>query len=277
MYSYDELLKKLKIVNTLENRKYLKSIIHALLKNNDAEVINQLIEVDYRKVEYLYDILNKLAIFFDYRYNTKMDLTKFLYYLLNDKELNINAIFCPGYTSNGYKDYIGNNNTTRMETLSILLDKFNQMNILVNFKIILANIFLENTSDLDNPNWKAELANHEEKFVAVAGKYFEQNKIIKLSSVYSEEEYIRGFIDENLCHGKVYNNFYKNNIEFYKKMGWDDKQIKYRNDKLFTIYNIISKYINEQENGVYIPMETMYSRSKIMTSNGVCTMYLIKK
>ena len=277
MYSYDELLKILKIVNTLENRKYIKSIIHALLKNNDAEVINQLIEVDYRKVEYLYDILNKLAIFFDYRYNTKMDLTKFLYYLLNDKELNINAIFCPGYTSNGYKDYIGNNNTTRMETLSILLDKFNQMNILVNFKIILANIFLENTSDLDNPNWKAELANHEEKFVAVAGKYFEQNKIIKLSSVYSEEEYIRGFIDENLCHGKVYNNFYKNNIEFYKKMGWDDKQIKYRNDKLFTIYNIISKYINEQENGVYIPMETMYSRSKIMTSNGVCTMYLIKK
>lgn len=277
MYSYNELLKKLKIVNTLENRKYLKSIIHALLKNNDAEVINQLIEVDYRKVEYLYDILNKLAIFFDYRYNTKMDLTKFLYYLLNDKELNINAIFCPGYTSNGYKDYIGNNNTTRMENLSILLDKFNQMNILANFKIILANIFLENTSDLDNPNWKAELANHEEKFVAVAGKYFEQNKIIKLSSVYSEEEYIRGFIDENLCHGKIYNNFYKNNIEFYKKMGWDDKQIKYRNDKLFTIYNIISKYINEQENGVYIPMETMYSRSKIMTSNGVCTMYLIKK
>ena len=43
-----------------------------------------------------------------------------------------------------------------------------------------------------------------------------------------------------------------------------------------TIYNIISEYINNQTNGIYLPMETMYSRSKVMTMNNVCTMYLHK-
>lgn len=277
MYNYNNLLEKLEINNNSDNRKILKAIIHALLKNNDAEVINQLIRVEYDKVEYLYQVLYELKSFFDYRYNTKIDLTKFVFYILNGNKININAIFCPGYTSNGYKNYIGNNNTTRMRLLNVLSDKFNKMNISVNFKVILANVFLENTDDLENINWKSELIEHEERFYEVASRYFDIENIIKLSNVFSSEEYIKGFVKEELCHGRVYDNFYKNNIEFYKKMGWNNKQIQYRNDKLYTIYNIISQYINEQENGIYIPMETMYSRSKVMTNNDVCTMYLIKK
>ena len=277
MYNYDYLLNKLKIDNTLENRKYLKSIIHALIKNNDAMVIKQLIEVDYNKVEYLYNLFNELTLFFDYGYNTKIDLTKFLFYILNDKPLNINAIFCPGYTTRGYKNYIGNNNTRKLETLSELSKKLNQLKVETNFKIMLANIFLENTDDLDNPNWKDELYIHEKKFKEVANKYFIDDEIFMLSDIYSTEEYVKGFVIQKLCNGKVYDNFYKNNLEFYKKMGWDNEQIKYRNDRLFTIYNIVSKYINSVENGIYIPMETMYSRSKVISSNNVCTMYLIKK
>ena len=60
-------------------------------------------------------------------------------------------------------------------------------------------------------------------------------------------------------------------------MGWGIEETKQRNDKLFTIYSIISEYINNQDNGVYLPMETMYSRSKVMTKNNVCTMYLHKQ
>ena len=59
-------------------------------------------------------------------------------------------------------------------------------------------------------------------------------------------------------------------------MGWNESEIQNRNDKLYTIYNIISEYINNQTNGIYLPMETMYSRSKVMTMNDVCTMYLHK-
>ena len=277
MYSYDKLIEKIGIDNNSENRKYLKSIVNALVKNNDAKIERQLIYVDYKKVEYLYGLMSELNSFFDYTYNTKLDLTKFLYYLLNKKETNINAIFCPGYTSDGYKDYIGNNNTTRMKMLSELSDDLRKKDFLVNFRIILANIFLENTDDIVNPNWKEELLVHEDKFVECANKVFDKEKIIKMSSIYPGEEYIRGFVDSKVCHGSVYEKFYKNNIDFYKRMNWNDEQIKYRNDRLFTIYNIISKYIMNQENGVYVPMETMYSRSKIMTNNGVCTMYLVKK
>ena len=277
MYSYDDLLKKLGLDKSLENRKLIKPIINALIKNGEAEIIKQQINTDYVKVEQLYNILNELSEYFDYQYNTKIDLTKFLYYILNDKHINFDAIFCPGYTGDGYKDYIGKNNTLRMQILNSLSDKLSQMNIDSNFNIILANIFLENTDDSINPNWKEELAEHEKKFMKQATMYFADKQVKKLSDIYPENMYIVGFVNEKLCNGKTYDNFYKNNIKFYKKMNWDDVQIKYRNDRLFTIYNIISEYIKQQENGIYIPMETMYSRSKVISNNNVCAMYLIKK
>ena len=191
--------------------------------------------------------------------------------------MDLNAIFCPGYTNNGYKDYIGNNNTSRLIILNELSSRLNEMNINAKFNIMLADVFLENTNTNDNPNWKNELSLHRELFKNLASKYFEDGSIKCLSDIYQGEEYIEGFVDKSICLGKVYDNFYKNNKDFYQKMGWTEEQIKYRNDRLFTIYTIISKYINGKQNGIYIPMETMYSRSKVMTSNDTCTMYLIKK
>lgn len=277
MYNYNSLIEKLKINNNPENRKYLKAIINALIKNGEALVVKQSIDTDYQKVEYLYNLLNELAIFFNYGYNSKKDLTKFLYYISKNNYININAIFCPGYTQNGYKNYIGNTNTARIKTLKELSNKLKELQIQADLKVILANIFLENTDNLINSNWKQELIFHEQKFIELARKYFNNNEILRLSTIYPDKEYIEGFILDNLCCGKTYDNFYKNNLEFYKKMGWNAEQIKYRNDRLFTIYNIISKYINSQKNGIYIPMETMYSRSKVMTNNDVCVMYLLKK
>lgn len=276
MYSYNDIFNQLKIDNNAINRKYIKAIINALIQNGNAIIEKQLINVDINYVVYLWQIIDKLNCHFDYTYNTKIDLTKFLYYILNQNTINMNAIFCPGYTKNGYKDYIGNNNSTRLETLYNLKDYLQRLNVDTKINITLADIFLENTSLELNPNWKNELKCHIEKFIEKSKSYFNIDEIIILSSIFDNSKYVEGFIDDNLIKNKTYNNFFKNNLEFYNKMGWDEKEIQTRNDKLYTIYNIISEYINNQSNGVYLPMETMYSRSKVMTMNGVCTMYLHK-
>ena len=214
MDNYDSLLEKLKLECTSDNRKYLKAIVHALIKNGDAKLIKQSIDVDFPKVQYLFWVLMELTRFFDYRYSNKIDLTKFLLYVLNDDDININAIFCPGYTSTGYKNYVGRNNTKRLWTLRKLADKLEEMDISVNFKILLADIFLENTDDILNPNWQEELSNHRGKFLDAASHFFKPNNIINLSDVFSNEEYIKGFVNEDLCQGKAYNTFSNYNINF---------------------------------------------------------------
>lgn len=276
VFNYDELIEILKIDNNAVNRSYVKSIVNSLLKNNDAFVIKQKIFTDKDKVVYLWNLLQKLSEFFDYTYNTKVELSEFLYFVLNNKQINLNAIFCPGYTDNGYKNYIGNNNTMRLKTLKSLKDKLSQERIDSNFKITLSDIFLENVDIKKNANLYDELSFHREEFIKKALEDFKEEDIVILSEVFNDESYVRGFIDDSLLKGKTYQKFYKNNESFYKKMGWTTEETKQRNDKLFTIYSIISDYINNQDNGVYLPMETMYSRSKVMTNNNVCTMYLHK-
>ena len=276
VYNYDELIEILKIDNNPINRSYVKTIINSLIKNNDAAITKQMIYVDKDKVIYLWELLQRLSEFFDYRYNTRIELSKFLYFVLNDKVINLNAIFCPGYTEYGYKNYIGNNNTIRLKTLKRLKDKLENEGINSNFKITLSDIFLENIDIDKNMQLYDELSIHREEFIKKAKEDFRENEIVILSEIFNEERYISGFIDNSLLYGKTYQNFYKNNESFYKKMGWGIEETKQRNDKLFTIYSIISEYINNQDNGVYLPMETMYSRSKVMTKNNVCTMYLHK-
>lgn len=276
MYSYNDLVCKLKMDDNVTNRKQLKAIVNALIKNGNAIVEKQLIKVDINYVIYLWQIVNNLGCYFDYKYNTKIDLTKFIFYMINKNIVNLNAIFCPGYTKTGYKDYIGNNNSTRLETLNKLKDYLKKNNIDAKFNITLADIFLENTNSELNPNWKDELDLHVQKFIEKSKENFDLNEIIILSSIFTEEKYIKGYIDEKIIKNKTYYNFLKNNLEFYNKMGWNEREAQNRNDKLYTIYNIISEYINNQTNGIYLPMETMYSRSKVMTMNNVCTMYLHK-
>ena len=276
MYSYNDLICKLKMADNVTNRKQLKAIVNALIKNGNAPVEKQLIKVDINYVIYLWEIVNNLGCYFDYKYNTKIDLTKFIFYMINENIVNLNAIFCPGYTKTGYKDYIGNNNSTRLETLNKLKDYLKKNNVDAKLNITLADIFLENTNSELNPNWKNELELHIQKFIEKSRENFDLNEIIILSRIFTEEKYIKGYIDEKIIKNKTYYNFLKNNLEFYNKMGWNESEIQNRNDKLYTIYNIISEYINNQTNGIYLPMETMYSRSKVMTMNDVCTMYLHK-
>ena len=276
MYSYNDLVTKLGIEDNGIVRAHLKAIVNALIVNNEAYIAKQMIYTDLYKVEYLWNLYLKLSSYFDYRYNSKIDLTKFFSYILSNSDLNLNAIFCPGYTDNGYKNYIGGNNSKRLSTLKSLKEKLEDENIKAKFHISLADIFLENTDNYENTKWKDQLLIHTEKFVEKAKENFTDDEIVILSDVFSSDKYIKGFVETELLKGKNYDNFYKNNEKFYKKMNWSLSQTKERNDKLYTIYTIISRYINSQSNGIYLPMETMYSRSKVMTHNKVCTMYLHK-
>ena len=276
MYSYNDLINRLNIDNNSFNKSHLKAIINALIINGEAYIEKQMIYVDFYKVEYLWSLYLKLSSYFDYKYNSKIDLTKFFSYILSGNDLNLNAIFCPGYTDNGYKDYIGNNNSKRLLILKLLKEELENNDIKTKFHISLADIFLENTDSYKNMNWQDELLIHTKKFVEKAKEHFTDDEIVVFSNVFASDEYIKGFVDKELLTGKNYETFYKNNEEFYKKMNWSLTETKERNDKLYTIYTIISRYINSQINGVYLPMETMYSRSKVMTYNKVCTMYLHK-
>ena len=277
MMRINDISKKLKINNSPENEKLLRSIITALRNNKDNELVDYIINADINKIEYLYNILRELNEFFDYSYNTKVDLVSLLESIINKRQINMHAVFCPGYTKTGYKNYIGENNTSRMKQLAFLEGKLEEMDINTKINVTLANIFLENTNDNLNPKWQEELKIHEDKFRETASKYFSEDSISKLSDIYPEEEYIKGFIEEDECRGKTYDKFYKNNKVFYKKMGWNEEEIVKRNKKLFTIYNLLSNYLNKDKSNIYLPMETMYTRSKVMTDNNLPVMYLKKK
>lgn len=274
MYSYLDLFKLIGIANNSENLFLLKAIIHGLIKSQMAYIERQKIIVNVDLVNYLYKNIINLNKFFDYSYNCHNDIRDFVAFLVSDDIININAIFCPGYSKDGYKNRIGKNNLSRMKTLSFLKEFLLSKGIECNFKILLANIFLENTDSIKNPRWEDELHQHEQLFIETAKNYFTTDEIDFLSNIFPNREYKKGFILDEYLHSKTYDTFYKNNLSFYHKMGWSTKEIEIRNDKLFTIYNIISKYIKEQKNGIYIPMETMYFRSKVMTKNNVCTLYL---
>ena len=43
------------------------------------------------------------------------------------------------------------------------------------------------------------------------------------------------------------------------------------------MYILVSNYINSLDSGIYLPMENMYDREKIIANNGTCTMYLIQR
>lgn len=274
MYSYDDLIQKLNA--TGDDRTYIKAIVHSLINNNIALVQNQKICVDFSEVKHLWDLFQGLSLFFDYKYNTKEDLSKFFTYVMGQGSITFNAIFCPGYTQTGYKNYIGTNNRTRLVILELLKKRLQQEKIDATFKITLADVFLENTDTSKNAQWREELLLHTNNFIEEAKKHFSEDEIITLSTIFSDDEYITGFTLPKLLCGKNYENFFKNNVSFYQKMDWAPNEIKNRNDRLYTIYTIISEYISKQQNGIYLPMETMYSRSKVMTYNNVASMYLHK-
>lgn len=270
----DELFKKYAILVNNEQKKQIKALLTAMESNNLSYIKKQRIYLDENKFKELFTIFSELKVIFDYKYNTRNDLEQFFDMIIsNSDSVNFYAIFCPGYTDTGYKDRLGHTTTSKIEKLRILKDFCEKNKIKCNVNCIYADIFLENCNNILNPNWEQELQVNKKLFLEYALRYFEEKEITFLSDIYSDNVYVKGFIDERILTGKRYNDFMKYNKSFYEKMGWSEEQIKYRNDKLYTIYNIIADYIKEKNNAIYLPMENMYARTKVFTKKGVCSMY----
>ena len=139
--------------------------------------------------------------------------------------------------------------------------------------------YVENCDDSVNSNWHSELMYNRKLFDIEALKYFKSENIIHTSdmSIFKNEHSLSGHIDMNIIqrvNPKVYRSFMIANQVFYKKLDFSEERIQQRNDILATMYIIVSDYINSIKNGIYLPMENMYDREKIISSNGTCTMYL---
>ena len=95
--------------------------------------------------------------------------------------------------------------------------------------------------------------------------------------IFKNEKNYGGHIDKDIIKRippKVYRSFFIANEVFYKKLEFSEERIKERNDILATMYIMVSDYINSLTNGIYLPMENMYDREKIIANNNTCTMYL---
>lgn len=273
-FTLEELLKKYSILVENEQKKQIKALLTAMEKNNLSYIKKQRIYIDEHRFNELFSIFNELRTIFDYKYNTRNDLEQFFDMIINeDSFINFYAIFCPGYTNSGYKDRLGHTTTSKIEKLRMLKDFCAKNKINCNMNCIYADIFLENCDNILNSNWKQELQINKELFFDFALKYFEEKEITFLSDIYPDDVYEKGFINKEILIGKGYNDFMKYNRSFYEKMAWSEEQIKYRNDKLYTIYNIIANYIKGKNNAIYLPMENMYARTKVFTKKGVCSMY----
>ena len=260
-----------------DSKKEIKSILTAMEKHGYSSLVKQKINMNEEKFYYLYSLLIKLKEIFDTRYNDRNDLEIFFDYVLQSIDgipINFYAIFCPGYNDDGYKDRLGKTTTIKIQKLFQMKHWRDKENSLHNIPCLYADIFLENCDELKNPNWEKELEVNKNLFKEYAIKYLECADIDFLSSYFPDSKYQRGFVDSSIINGNNYESFRKYNNNFYMKMGWDDAKAKERNDKLYTIYNIIAEYIiNTKSNGIYLPMENMYARTKVFTKKKVGSMY----
>ena len=159
----------------------------------------------------------------------------------------------------------------------LLTQLLKKNNIKYNLNCIYADVFLENCDDTVNSNWNNELEVNKKIFFEEANMYFSENEIKMMSEIseFSSKKFIKGFINHETIESNAKNyDYFKNcNMKFYKKMNWDANEILIRNDKLFTLYILVVNKLKKYDNCVYLPIENMYSRAKVFSSNDIATMY----
>lgn len=279
----NDIPKVFNINNTQLNMIAIKALLIALENEGMAHKDKQKIIFDENIFIKLWDIYETSLVFFDPNYNRKNDFK--LYFIniirsLHKKEkLNFFALFCPGYTTNGYKKQIGATNKWKLEELKNILNYFKNNNIDTEITSYYSDVFLENTNAEKNPKWKDEMLFNREIFHKEAEKHFE-SKYIKNASqlpIFSDEKNIKGYVNMDTIkklNQRTYYAFKKANEKFYNQLGFTEEQIIFRNDRLITMYKILSNYINSQKNTIFLPMENMYEREKIFSENNTCTLYL---
>ena len=279
----EDLIKKYKITKQQTTSMAVKSLINAMIEQKEASLIKQELTINEEVFLKCYRLYEKCLEHFDPNYNRKTDFYLFFLYLINGfnnhEEINFSALFCPGYTKYGYKDHLGNTTTWKLEELSKIKKMLGENDILATIKCYYSDVFLENTDAKLEPLWEEQLKYNRDLFHQEGEKYFHCEDVKNMSDlpIFSTSDDIEGYVDLNIISSlspSTYKAFMKCNEKFYKSMDFTDSQIKYRNDRLITMYRIYSNYLNTIKNSVFLPMENMYERENIFSENGTCTMYL---
>lgn len=271
------------IDNSQLNMTAIKALLIALESEGMAHKDKQKVIFDENIFIKLWNIYESSLVYFDPNYNRKSDFK--LYFiniiqsLYKEEKLNFIALFCPGYTTNGYKKQIGTTNKWKLKELKNILNYFKDNNIDTEIVSYYSDVFLENTNEEKNPNWREEMIFNRKIFHDEGEQYFD-SKYIKNASqlpIFSGEENIKGYVDNDIIKNlnqRTYYAFKKSNEKFYNQLGFSEEQIIFRNDRLITMYKLLSNYINTQKNTIFLPMENMYERENIFSENNTCTMYL---
>lgn len=271
------------IKKTQLNIMAVKSLICAMIEKEMCYKNKQKLIFDENTFKYCWMVYQECLIFFDDNYNRKTDFSLFFKYIidsmLKNKGINFHALFCPGYTKNGYKSYLGKTTIWKLKALNDIVCMLNENDVSATMMCYYSDVFLENCDSQLEPDWMKQLICNRDLFHMEAEKYFENSEIKNASSVdvFSKEGNSEGYIDYKLIDRvkkTTYDAFVKSNRNFYNSMGFNEEQMKFRNDRLITMYMIFSDYLNSLDNSVFLPMENMYERENIFSENGTCTMYL---
>lgn len=261
----------------------IKALLAALESEGLAHQEQQKIFFDEDIFISVWNIYKSSLLFFDPNYNRKSDFK--LYFiniirsLYKDEKMNFLALFCPGYTTTGYKKQVGKTNKWKLEELKKISEYFKSNNIDNDIYSYYSDVFLENTDDIKNPEWEKEMNYNRKIFHEEGEKYFLPEFIKNASELpmFSGEENIKGYINAKIIsdiNPRTYYAFTKSNEKFYNKLGFTREQMIFRNDRLITMYKMLSDYINSQKNTIFLPMENMYERENIFSENKTCTLYL---
>lgn len=261
----------------------VKSLIAAMISKGICYQEKQKLIFDEQVFMECWLIYSNCLKYFDPNYNRKTDFSSFFKYIIDykllNKEINFHALFCPGYTKNGYKSYLGNTTLWKLKALREIVNMLQDNNIKSSMTCYYSDVFLENCNSELEPNWREQLDYNRGLFHIEGNKYFDGKDVRNASDicVFSSEKDGEGFVDDKIIASlskTTYDAFVKSNEKFYNSMGFTEEQMKYRNDRLITMYRIFSDYLNCQESSIFLPMENMYERENIFSENGTCTMYL---
>lgn len=271
------------IEKTQLNINVVKSIIVAMISKKLCTENKQKIKFDSSIFILLWEIYLNSLEHFDPNYNRKTDFSlffkKIINSLYNNDKLEFHALFCPGYTQYGYKDHLGNTTLWKLKELLDIKKTFGNFGLIPEVICYYSDVFLENCNYALEKNWPEQLKMNRNLFHKEANKYFESCCVKNMSDIelFSHGYDIEGFVDKKIISEiskTTYNAFKKSNERFYKKMGFSEEQIQFRNDRLITMYKMFSNYLNEKSNAVFLPMENMYERENIFSENKTCVMYL---
>ena len=278
-----DLIDMLKIKGDQLNIIVCKALIAAMINKKIAYKDRQMIIIDENVFKTLWNIYLSSLCYFDINYNRKTDFKLYFEYiidsLMNNKQLTFLSLFCPGYTKDGYKDRLGNTTKWKLAELKNINSFFQENEVDNLIYCYYSDVFLENTDYEVNSKWMIQMDYNRYLFHEEAKKYFDEIYVKNASDleIFSEEKSISGYIDDNLVkkvNPRTYKSFKKNKKKFYNKLGFSKEQMLFRNDRLITMYKLLSDYINSQSNTIFLPMENMYERENIFSENNTCTMYL---